>query len=233
MKNSFILYHDTLSVIEELTDEQAGQIIKEIYRISMHLNNPEKAKKPSGLSGLLNSVLHPFKMQLLRDFEAYKAVALRNAENGKKGGRPTIRKNPTKPKKADKDNEKDNEKDKDSVNDSNIKELLSCNKCKDIISYLNAKADTNYRATSRKTASLINARLKEGFTLEDFKSEIDDKVLEWGGDHKMSKYLRPETLFGTKFEGYLNTISKDVEPTSTIYFDPDNYKPYGVFEETS
>jgi len=115
MKNSFILHHDTLSVIEELTDEQAGQIIKEIYRISMHLNNPEKAKKPIGLSGLLNSVLHPFKMQLYRDFETYKATALRNAENGKKGGRPPLQKNQSKPKKADSDkgNDKVSDKEKD------------------------------------------------------------------------------------------------------------------------
>lgn len=112
MKNSFVLHHDTLSVINELTDEQSGKLIKEILQHSLYLNNPKEAKKPSGLSGLLNAVFHPFEMQLNRDFEKYKAVALKNAENGKKGGRPKQIKNPTKPKKADNDKDSDNDKDK-------------------------------------------------------------------------------------------------------------------------
>ena len=40
--------------------------------------------------------------------------------------------------------------------------------------------------------------------MEDFKKVIDIKVQEWGKNEKMNKYLRPETLFGTKFESYLN-----------------------------
>ena len=73
-----------------------------------------------------------------------------------------------------------------------------------IVSYLNEKAGTKYKATTSKTKSAINARLSEGFTVEDFKTVIDKKCAEWIGDEKMEKYLRPETLFGTKFEGYLN-----------------------------
>ena len=72
-----------------------------------------------------------------------------------------------------------------------------------IVSYLNEKAGTGFKATTAKTKSAINARLAEGFTLEDFKTVIDKKCAEWIGTD-MQKYLRPETLFGTKFEGYLN-----------------------------
>ncbi len=72
-----------------------------------------------------------------------------------------------------------------------------------VIKYLNDKAGTNYRDTTKKTQSLINARIKEGFTSEDFKKVIDIKTTEWKKTD-MEKYLRPETLFGTKFEGYLN-----------------------------
>ena len=72
-----------------------------------------------------------------------------------------------------------------------------------IVSYLNDKAGTGFKATTAKTKSAINARLAEGFTLEDFKTVIDKKCAEWIGTD-MQKYLRPETLFGTKFEGYLN-----------------------------
>lgn len=73
-----------------------------------------------------------------------------------------------------------------------------------ILSRLNEKAGTNYRASTKSTQSHINARLAEGFTVDDFFSVIDKKCAEWKGDEKMEKYLRPETLFGSKFENYLN-----------------------------
>ena len=78
----------------------------------------------------------------------------------------------------------------------------------EIVDYLNAKAGTRYKASTASTRKLIKARLKEGFTLEDFKTVIDKKCNEWLNDSKMEQYLRPETLFGTKFEGYLNAKSK-------------------------
>lgn len=73
-----------------------------------------------------------------------------------------------------------------------------------IVRYLNSKANKQYKATSKKTRSLINARLKEGFTVEDFMRVIDNKVADWKPRKDMEIYLRPETLFGPKFEGYLN-----------------------------
>lgn len=72
-----------------------------------------------------------------------------------------------------------------------------------VVAYLNEKAGTNYRATSKATARHIEARFNEGYTLQDFYTVIDKKVAEWKGG-EMEKYLRPETLFGSKFEGYLN-----------------------------
>lgn len=89
----------------------------------------------------------------------------------------------------------DIEEDKDKEKD---KELYSS-----VIEYLNQKAGTKYKASSKKTQSLIHARTAEGFTLDDFKTVIDKKCAEWIGSD-MEKFLRPETLFGTKFEGYLN-----------------------------
>lgn len=73
-----------------------------------------------------------------------------------------------------------------------------------VIARLNEKAGTNYKASTKSTQSHINARLAEGFILDDFYSVIDKKCAEWKGDAKMEKYLRPETLFGSKFENYLN-----------------------------
>ena len=76
-----------------------------------------------------------------------------------------------------------------------------------VIDYLNKKASTNYRATTKNTQSFINARVKEGYTVEDFKKVIDSKSKEWLNTD-FEKYLRPATLFGTKFENYLNEANK-------------------------
>mgnify|MGYP004663571875 FL=1 len=76
-----------------------------------------------------------------------------------------------------------------------------------VIDYLNRKASTNYRATTKNTQSFINARLKEGYTVEDFKKVVDSKSKEWLNTD-FEKYLRPATLFGTKFENYLNEANK-------------------------
>ena len=72
-----------------------------------------------------------------------------------------------------------------------------------IIQYLNEKAGTKYKPSSKKTKTCIHARLSEGYSVEDFKTVIDKKCDDWiGTDYE--QYLRPETLFGTKFESYLN-----------------------------
>ncbi len=78
---------------------------------------------------------------------------------------------------------------------------------KTIISYLNEKAGTSYKASSKKTQSCINARIEEGFTIEDFKTVIDKKCADWLTT-EFEQYLRPSTLFGTKFESYLNAPTK-------------------------
>jgi len=72
-----------------------------------------------------------------------------------------------------------------------------------IVNYLNKVCYTSYKITSGKTKTLIKARYKEGFTLDNFRTVIKNKYVEWSNTD-MSKFLRPETLFGPKFEGYLN-----------------------------
>ena len=72
-----------------------------------------------------------------------------------------------------------------------------------IVAYLNERTGSDYRATTKKTSTLIKARLKEGFTYQDFICVIDKKYADWNGT-EFQAYLRPETLFGTKFESYLN-----------------------------
>lgn len=78
----------------------------------------------------------------------------------------------------------------------------------EIIGHLNEKTGKGYKDSTPKTRRLIESRWAEGFTLEDFKAVIDVKSGDWAGT-EMERYLRPETLFGPKFEGYLNERGKE------------------------
>ena len=79
-----------------------------------------------------------------------------------------------------------------------------------VIDYLNEVTGSNYRNGSSHQTH-IRARYKEGYTLEDFKQVIDIKSAEWKNDKEYSKYLTPSTLFGNKFDTYLNQVSKHKE----------------------
>lgn len=90
---------------------------------------------------------------------------------------------------------------------------------KEIVQYLNDKCGTRYRYQTKGTREHINARLKEGYTVDDFKTVIDKKFEEWHGTD-MEKFLRPETLFAGKFESYLNQKStRNHKTNETNVFD--------------
>ena len=96
---------------------------------------------------------------------------------------------------------KDSSIDNTSINNNILNNIYSL-----VIGYLNEKTERTgkekYSPTSTKTQKLIKARLREKYEPEDFKIVIDKKCKEWLGTD-MEKYLRPETLFGNKFESYL------------------------------
>ena len=103
---------------------------------------------------------------------------------------------------------------------NNIKEKVNS-----IINYLNLKAGAMYKATNSKTINLVKSKLKDGFTVDDFKTVIDKKVKAWKGT-LFEQYLTPFTLFGDKFEMYLN---QNVPTTSSTnvnnsYEPKNNYK---------
>ena len=83
-------------------------------------------------------------------------------------------------------------------------------KVREIVEYLNQQAGTHYKAGAKLTRKKINARLREGFTVDDCKRVVDQKVKDWANDSTMARYIRPETLFGTKFESYLQ--QENVQP---------------------
>lgn len=185
MKKSFKLYKDALSVLDDLSDEQAGQLFKAI-RAYQNGENIE-------LSGIVKIAFSPLKAQFKRDDESYRLVCERNQKNVRKrwDTKDTTR-NESLP-----SGTKHTDKDKD-------KKIYIV----EIVNHLNITAGTKYKSDTHKTQSLIMARLKEGFTLDDFKQVHEVKTKEWANT-EMAKFLRPETLYSNKFESYLNQQPED------------------------
>lgn len=95
---------------------------------------------------------------------------------------------------------------------------VSSNKiCDSAVQLLNDLSGSRFRATTNATQKLIQAREKEGYTLEDIEAVIRHQCKQWGQDAKMQKYLRPETLFGNKFEGYLSDARRQEPKQETEY----------------
>jgi uncharacterized phage protein (TIGR02220 family) len=101
---------------------------------------------------------------------------------------------------------------------SNKENALNNNNIKIIVDYLNTKAKTNFRPNGAETQKHIKARLNDGFTVEDFKTVIDNKCREWIGTD-FQQYLRPATLFGTKFESYLNAKTTNRRGANGVLLD--------------
>ena len=75
----------------------------------------------------------------------------------------------------------------------------------EIIEYLNVKTGSKFKPTTKPYIQAIRSRLKEGYTVDDFKTVIDKKCREWKGT-KLEKYLTPKTLFApSHFDTYLNS----------------------------
>lgn len=211
MKDNFLLKKSQINVFKELSNEDAGKLIKGIFEYSI---SGEVA-----LDGYLKIIFLPIKEEIDKNEEKYEMICERNRNNGRLGGRPKeTQENPKNPNGFE-------ENPKKPINHNHIhnniinNNIINNNIYKDIIEYLNNKLNSKYRSSSKSTKEKINARLKEGFTYDDFVCVIDKKYNEWNGT-EFEKYLCPETLFGTKFEKYLN--QKDGKRKSTPnWFDKD------------
>lgn len=202
---AFMLYsQDFLVGVSDLTMEERGQYITMLC-LQHQKGHLTKKNIQIAVGNVSEDVMNKF---IQDENEMYYNETLENlihkreaysqsrSENGKKGGRP--RKEPLKnqekticlPYAKAYENHSENE-------NENI------NVIKDIIDYLNKKLGTKYKYTTKDIQSHIKARLKEGFTYEDFVCVIDKKYQEWHGT-KWEEYLRPITLFSTKFQSYLN-----------------------------
>jgi uncharacterized phage protein (TIGR02220 family) len=82
---------------------------------------------------------------------------------------------------------------------------------KKIIDYLNEKTNKKFTIKNKQTLRFINARIKDGYNEIDFKKVIDIKADKWLNT-SMEDYLRPQTLFSQKMEGYLNEKTNKKKP---------------------
>ena len=96
----------------------------------------------------------------------------------------------------------------------------------EVISYLNEKTGKHFSDKSRDSRSLIKARFDQDFTLQDFYTVIDNMVAKWKGDPKMDDYLRPATLFSTKFESYLNVRQIHEKRNVGTKWNPEHQREY-------
>ena len=218
---------DFLVGVQDLTMEERGQYITLLCLQHQQGHLSEKLIKLS-LGAVSQDVIAKFKTdenglyyhhRMEEEIAKREAYIERQHNNGSKGGRPKNQNhNPnesqTKPKLNPRVNPNHNPNESTRVDNDNV--------IKDVIEYLNIKIGTKYKYNSDYINKHINARLSEGFALEDFKTVIDKKYLEWNGT-EMAKFLRPETLFGTKFQAYLNELPS-AEAKKTVHyggFDPD------------
>ena len=218
-KKSFQLYTDLIELvngsnkhnveIEPMTDEEAGKLFKWIleYVNDLHPSVPKE----------IRFAVAQVKKQLDEDLERWKDICRKNTENIKKrwnrNENESIRPNttvydsiPNDTKNTDKDKDKDKDiKDTNVSNNINRSSKLDryADLRKQILDYLNDSIGSHYR-DCKANKRLIDSRLDDGYTLEDFKHVIDVKAYQWK-DSDLQKYLRPETLFcASHFESYLN-----------------------------
>jgi len=204
----FPCYHSYRRKIAKLSDQEVGRLFRSLLEYSETGETQELAGREAVAFDFIADDIDRAK-------EAYTAKCEKNRDKAKKrwdsnnatecsgiqqhaDGCQTCQ---------DKSKSKTKDKSKDIYTGASAPSIAS--PAAEIVGYLNEKAGTRYKSSSKTTQRHINARLEEGFTIDDFRAVIDKKCGEWLGDAKFQAYLRPETLFGTKFESYLNAPERN------------------------
>jgi len=227
---SFLIYKSFYKPIKILSNEDKGKLFKAIFEYqTQDFDGSEQVIEPE-----IQMPFEFFKNQFELDNKKWEKTSKAQSTNGKKGGRPKKSSrsgkqlenkptepkethgflgNPTKPKKGVKEKEKEKVKEKE----KDIPEKSICKKRATfpqqaicfILDDLNKRLSLKrgFKGSAESTKKLIQARMYEGYSIEDFITVNQKKVKQWLDDPEMSKFLRPETLYGNKFEGYLNEVS--------------------------
>lgn len=208
------------AMLEIMFDDEETAIKKKALKAIAYANNIDYQKLSSIITLCISENLfeenedsiwsHGLKIRK----EKYLEITRKRSEAGKKAMKNRWHK-------GDPDNRvitKQQETDSDdiTIKEKEIKEKEIKELTKSVIEYLNEKAGTGYKPRAESTIKHIGARSREGYVLDDFKRVIDFKCKDWKGT-EYAKFLRPETLFGNKFEGYYNTMGIVEEKTKKKY----------------
>lgn len=235
------LFIDSYSELSLLSDAQTGRLIKALLQYADSGEMPDLSDDT--LVQLMFSIL---KKQIDRDFETYEEKCERRTSSAKKAAQARYRKKEkscethatacVSCQDKDKDNNKDNDNndDKDKYNDDDNSNAHSADMNRaspaieiaesyEIVDFLNQKAGTSFRATAKHTRRLLADLFRQGYTADDVKRVIDKKCREWKGT-EYAKYLRPETLFGERFDSYLHApLSPPPKPKLGSMYSADPY----------
>ncbi len=238
-KNSFLVYAaDIKETLDDMTDEQVGKLFRGMVDYQVTGEAPV-------FSGELKFAFIPIRQQMDRDNTKWEQTRAKRTESGRKGG---IRSGEVRKAKAENEaneanaspnkftdkiineaNEAVNVNVNDNVNvnvNGNVSDSLTAEPddasflSSSLISYLNKQVGGRYRVTD-EIKNRIGELLAAGYTSTDMRLVIDKKVAEWKDSDKMRAYLRPRTLFGDKFEEYVNApvpveIEKEQEKAERI-----------------
>ena len=203
--NGFTIYKEYYELITLLTEREQQELLLAITKFMFEDIEPTLNDKQTKI---FNNLRRPLEKSKKRS----KCGSITKSNENQKENEIEIKENQKEIKIKSNENQKENEnKTHQDVNvivnvndnvDVNVKKI-SLEEIKGIVEYLNIKSNSHYKYSTDKTQTLIKARIKDGFTLDDFKIVIDKKCEEWLGTD-FEKFLRPETLFSNKFEGYLN-----------------------------
>lgn len=210
--NGFTIYKEYYELITLLTEKEQQEILLAITKFMFEDIEPELNDKQTKI---FNNLRRPLEKSKKRS----KCGSITKSNENQEEIIEETNQNQNEIKNKSNRNQNQNEKETHQdvnvnviVNDNVNVNKISLEEIKGIVDYLNLKSNSHYKFSSSKTQSLIKARINDGFTLEDFKVVIDNKCEEWLGTD-FEKFLRPETLFSNKFEGYLN--QKPVSKTKT------------------
>lgn len=216
-KKKIIVYTDWITQFKDLTDEEAGKLIKHFFEYVNDLN-PKSDR-------LIELLFNPIKATLKRDLKSWESKQQTNKENGLKGGRPRKEKTQNNPNNPVGLIETQNNPQKGvsdsvsvSVNDNdNDKKDISVINFDKLLDYINLSFDRQFRTINNKVKQSFKARLKEGYTNEDIKNCIENIKnnkyhIENGYQYCTPEYIsRPVTL--DKFSKVNSKVAKE---TSTL-----------------
>lgn len=203
--NGFTIYKEYYELITLLTEREQQELLLAITKFMFEDVEPTLNDKQTKI---FNNLRRPLEKSKKRSKCGSITKSNENQEENEIETKENQKEIKTKSNESQKENKNKTHQDVNvivNVNDNvdvNVKKI-SLEEIKGIVEYLNIKSNSHYKYSTDKTQTLIKARIKDGFTLDDFKIVIDKKCEEWLGTD-FEKFLRPETLFSNKFEGYLN-----------------------------